>query len=184
MRKDVEKIINEYRISTLFNKKKINRAVEQLRSDETVLYIAPTNAKIYTGSKKKRFPGIFVFTDKRVFVYSKILFNVRMESFNLIDLDSIDSFSNGLTGSKIKLNSNTKSIEVLVSYKSSVATKLIGIFDTAMNNAKNKNNLSHPINEFKSGADEISKFAELLEKGIITNEEFKAKKNQLLGIKS
>lgn len=181
MREDVEKIIKEYGVSTSFNGKNIKRAVEQLRSDETVLYISPTNATIYTGRKKESFPGVFVVTDKRVFVHSKMLFAVRMESFNLIDLNSIDSTSNGVTGSKIKLNSNTKSIEVLVSYKSSVATRIIDMLDIEMNKAKNKNNLSQ-LNEVSSEADELLKFAELRDKGIITSDEFEAKKKQLLGL--
>ena len=178
MREDINQIIKEYGVNTTFNEKNINRAVEQLKSNETVLYISPTNATIYTGRKTDSFPGVFVVTDKRVFVHSKMLFSVKMESFNLIDLNSIDSSSNGITGSKIKLNSNTKSIEVLLSYKSSVATKIIDILNSAMYNAKNS---SSKVN-IQSDADELLKFAELKEKGIISAEEFEAKKKQLLGL--
>lgn len=45
-----------------------------------------------------------------------------------------------------------------------------------------KNNKNMPVSSFTSGADEIKKFKELLDLGIITQEEFDAKKKQLLGL--
>jgi hypothetical protein len=50
------------------------------------------------------------------------------------------------------------------------------------NNANNNSNSSAPFVEPKSDADEIRKFKQLLDEGIITEEEFMAKKKQILGL--
>lgn len=177
MREDIEKIIKEYEVHTFLNEKNINRALEQVRSDEKVLYIAPTNAVVYTGKSKKKFPGIVVITDKRVFLYSKIFFSVQIESFNMSDINSIDSASNGISGSTIKLHTNTKSVEILASYKSSIATKVIQLLDETMNAAKNKNQTSITPTD---NLDQIKKLAELRDSGILSQNEFEQKKQELL----
>lgn len=178
MRTDTEKVIKEYGVRTLFNENNIRRAEEQLGSDEIVLYIAPTNAVIYTGLSKKKVSGVVVITNKRVFLYSKILFSVTIESFNMKDLNSIDSSSNGLTGSTIKLHTNTKSMEILVSYKASIAEKIIKLLDTTMNEAKNNNGNK---NTSVDSIEQIRKLSELKDQGILTQEEFEKKKQDLLG---
>jgi hypothetical protein len=177
MRADIEKIIKEYGVNTFLNEKNIKRAEEQLRSDETVLYLSPTNAIVYTGKNKKSLVGTIVITNQRVFLYSKVLFSVTIESFNMTDLNSIESTSNGLSGSKLKLHTNTKTMEVLISYKSSIATKIIQLLDTTMNEAKNKNQSSIAPTD---NIDQIKKLAELKDLGIISQEEFEKKKQDLL----
>ncbi len=177
MRADIEKIIKEYEVNTFLNEKNIKRAEEQLRSDETVLYLSPTNAVVYTGKNKKSLVGIIVITNRRVFLYSKVLFSVTIESFNMTDLNSIESTSNGLSGSKLKLHTNTKTMEVLISYKSSIATKIMQLLDKTMNDAKNKNQSSVTPTD---NIDQIKKLAELKELGIISQEEFEKKKQDLL----
>ena len=177
MRADIEKIIKEYEVNTFLNEKNIKRAEEQLGSDETVLYLSPTNAVVYTGKNKKSLVGIIVITNRRVFLYSKVLFSVTIESFNMTDLNSIESTSNGLSGSKLKLHTNTKTMEVLISYKSSIATKIMQLLDTTMNDAKNKNQSNVTPTD---NIDQIKKLAELKELGIISQEEFEKKKQDLL----
>ena len=46
--------------------------------------------------------------------------------------------------------------------------------------SETKNNI--PLNNSTNNADEIKKYKELLDGGIITQEEFDAKKKQLLGL--
>lgn len=177
IRADIEKLIKEYEVRTLFNEKNINRAVEQVSSNEKILYISPTNAIIYTGINKKTIPGIVVITDKRVFIYSKIASNVQIESFNMSDLNSVDSSSNGITGSKIKLHTNTKSLEFLISYKSSIATKVVQLLNETMYVAKSKNQTT---NTSTDSIDKLKKVAELRDAGIISQDEFEQKKQVLL----
>ena len=181
MRADTEKAIKEYEVRTLLNEKNIQRAEEQLRADETVLYLSPTNAVVITGKNKKALPGIIVITNQRVFLYNKVLFTVNMESFNLKDINSIDSMSDGIKGSKIKIHTTTKSLEILISYKSSIATRIIQLLDTAMNDAKNEFKNSNQISTSSPDIiEQIKKLAELKEQGILSEEEFSNKKQDLL----
>jgi len=177
MRADTEKAIKEYEVRAFLNGKNIQRAEEQLRPDEKVLYLSPTNAVVITGKSKKELPGIVVITNQRVFLYNKALFTVNMESFNLKDINSIESMSDGIKGSKIKIHTITKSMEVLISYKSSIATKIIQLLDTAMNEAKNN---SQNIISSPDIIDQIKKLAELKDQGILSEEEFDKKKQELL----
>lgn len=177
MREDTKRILKQFEVKTIFNEKKIKNAESQVRDDENILYIAPSNATIRTGRQKKKLPGILVITDKRVFFYSKVLFIVSTESFNLKDLNSIESSSTGISGSYITLNTNTKSMDVLISHKRKVAHEIIQLLDTAMDNAKNK---------FQSGSnqtdniEQIAKLAKLKEQGILSEQEFEKKKQELL----
>lgn len=54
------------------------------------------------------------------------------------------------------------------------------IFDEGLNSSKETATIQ--VNEAVSAADELKKFKELLDSGIITQDEFDAKKKQLLGI--
>lgn len=59
--------------------------------------------------------------------------------------------------------------------------KVCGVLDTAIN--KNNKQFQHSLTQEKlSSADEIAKFKKLLDDGTITQEEFDAKKKQLLGL--
>ncbi|MBR3933483.1 MAG: SHOCT domain-containing protein [Clostridia bacterium] len=60
------------------------------------------------------------------------------------------------------------------------ASKMVSIFDAMA--AKGKQAANKPAKTETSGADEILKFKELLDQGIITKKEFDAKKKELLGL--
>lgn len=179
MQEIIDKVIKEYEVNTLLTKGKINKAVEQLRSDETLLYVSPTNAVVIAGKKRKKIPGVVVVTDKRIFVYSKILWQVQMESINVVEINSIDSVSNGLTGSKITVNTPSKSIEILINYKSSIAIKVVQLLDDIMLKAKQQAQPQAQINTIDN-VEQIKKLSELKELGLISSEEFETKKQELL----
>jgi len=178
MKPEIERILREYEVKTLFNKNKLARAVEQVRPEETILYIAPTNAVVLTGNKRKAMPGIVVLTDRRLFLYAKILFSVQIESFNMVDINAIDSSSDGIFGSKINIHTHTKSVEILTSYKATIATKVFRLLEDTMYAAKNRTNT---VAVAAPGAiDQIKKLAELRDQGILTAREFEVKKQELL----
>lgn len=60
------------------------------------------------------------------------------------------------------------------------ANKMVSIFDAMT--AKGKQAANKPAKTELSGADEIMKYKDLLDKGIITKEEFDLKKKELLGL--
>lgn len=79
------------------------------------------------------------------------------------------------------LNSEFKSDSFV--YKSVIqdAEKIIGILTSISRESENKSLENTSVSEL-SGADEILKFKKLLDEGIITEEEFAAKKKQILGL--
>ncbi len=86
----------------------------------------------------------------------------------------------------IGTSQNTLSDENTVTFRAfnknvpSESEELYNILLEQIQKAKSTNNLSN--NNFQSGADEILKYKSLLDSGIITQDEFNAKKKQILGL--
>ena len=110
-------------------------------------------------------------TDKRV--YGKSLFGKRVDlpidSVSAIGTSIFKGIDIGTSSGKIKFKLITNNDEI----HSVMSTQII-------NRQANKN--SNPINLNTCNADELKKFKELLDSGVITQEEFDAKKKQLLGL--
>lgn len=62
------------------------------------------------------------------------------------------------------------------------AQDIISLFHVMCASKKTQQNLKNELGQEKSTADEIFKFKQLFDSGVITKEEFEIKKNQLLGI--
>ena len=108
-----------------------------------------------------------------------MLFQTKTEVINVDNIDNISSEGNSITGGKITFNSLSKTYSILVSYKSSIMQLIVDTFEEAIKNAKNGKNQT---NQNSSVADEIKKYKDLLDAGAITQEEFDAKKKQLLNL--
>lgn len=119
--------------------------------------------------------GVFIATKSRIVFFGKRLTGYDLESFPYSNISSIEMGKNLMghhisffaSGNKIKMKwINAGDIDSFISLvKSNIGSK------SGMENRQ----LSCP-------ADEIKKYAELRDQGIITEEEFNAKKKQLLGI--
>ena len=181
MRNDIEDVLKQYGISTFGNKKGIERVESQLWNDEQVVYIVPTNAIIHdvnTASKEK-LPGVFALTSKRILFSYKMGFSEKTETFELSEIKNVDSYGNGISGGHIKIDTITKTIELLVTYKKDVMKQIQDmIIRLAHDNSEGVRTESANDNSL----DQIQKLHDLLEKGIVTQEEFEAKKKQLLGL--
>lgn len=180
MRNDIEKVLKEYEISTFGNKKNLEIAESKLSTDEIVQYISPTNAVIYNVNtrKKEQLPGIFILTDKRLVFSYKAGIAESTESITLADIEAINCFGNSLTGGHIEIHARTKTLDILVSYKKEIINKIQNTINETLNNYKNQSKIV--IQNSSSSADEIIKFKQLLDMGVITQEEFEQKKKQLL----
>lgn len=123
-------------------------------------------------STKKKVPGVTVVTNIRVFFCSSILGRIESKQINIEDIQTIDYKATlGLATIRIKGITDMIIIE---------ATK-----KTAEEMIAKINQLQHTINKKQysnvtSNADEILKFKKLLDEGIITQEEFERKKQELL----
>lgn len=115
-----------------------------------------------------------VVTDKRV--YGKTMFGKRvdlpLDSISSVGLSSLHGISVGTSSGRISF--------VLIMNNRDIHNS---INDLLINRQKKNSEPTPPsVASSTSNADELKKFKELLDSGIITQEEFDAKKKQLLGL--
>lgn len=183
MRQDIESTIKKFKVTTFGNKKAFITIDKNLKDDETVLYIAPTNAVITTvGSRKvQKLPGVFAITSSRIlFVYSVAL-SFSMFSHNATELKSVNCSGNSLTGGHILIQTLVQDYDFLVSYKKQVIMEVQDILNQLISSISNARPavISIPVQD---DAAQIEKLHELMQKGILTPEEFETKKRQILGV--
>ncbi len=105
------------------------------------------------------------------------LSNTSLETIPVGEINSVNCRGNGMTGGHLEIHTITKTYDILISYKKEIMQKIQNTFEQAKSNTNT--NVSQSV---FSSADEIVKFKHLLEQGIITQEEFDKKKQQLLGL--
>ncbi len=181
MRNDVIQAIETFQVKTFGNKSNIEGAEKLLYSDERVLFITPTNCTMRSLNtrKKESLPGVAILTDRRFIFHYKILLNTSTDTVALDEIRSVKCSGNGITGGHIEIHTMTKTYDILVTYKKDIMQKIQNTFDTAKNSTSSKNTQTVPT---VSSADEIIKFKQLLDNGVITQEEFDIKKKQLLNL--
>ncbi len=177
MRKDVEEALKKYGVSTFGNKKNIEKAEGKLWDDETVFYVQPTNAVIYSVNikNKKELPSVFLLTNKRVLVCSKIGLAETVETFALSEIKSVNSSGNSISGGHISIHTMTKTLDILVTYKKKVMQEIVDMINKVVYDYNNSTNEAGSNN-----LQQIEKLYELYEKGILSKEEFETKKKKLL----
>lgn len=181
MRSDIVKAIETFQVKTFGNKSNIESAEKLLYPDEQVLFISPTNCTMYSSNtrKKESLPGVAILTDRRFIFHYKVLLNTSTDTVTLDEIRSVNCSGNGLTGGHIEIHTIAKTYDILVTYKKDIMQKIQNTFETAKNSTVSNNSQSVSAT---SSADEIMKFKQLLDNGVITQEEFEAKKKQLLNL--
>ena len=177
MREDLQKVIDEF--NSKFSKKDILRIDEVVEKTETILFAAPTNCTINSVNTKKAecYPGIAILTENRFIFTSKAFLDWKMETISVSEIQAINCSGNGLTGGHVQIHTLVKSYDILVSYKKDMIQNIERVFETA------KNNAAAPSAPTSSGEDvfaQIEKLSALRDKGILSDEEFQAKKQELL----
>ena len=182
MRNDIMQAIQEFQIKTIGFKKNIEKAEGLLNETEKVLFIAPTNLIVTATNtrKKDKTPGVVILTDQRVVFNYQILFSSTIEIVTLDEIRSINSFTTGLRGGPVHLPTMTKSYDILVSYKREIVQKIVQVFEDAKKNFIVSASGDTMNSQSNSVLEQIEKLSDLNKKGIITDEEFKAKKEELL----
>lgn len=118
--------------------------------------------------------GVFVATDNRIVFYGKKMMGYDLEVFPYSNISSIE-MNKGMMGHTISFFASGNKVKM----------KWINIGDIPgfVNHVKQhigKKSESTAVSV--SGADELKKFAELRDAGVISAEEFDAKKKQILGV--
>ncbi len=182
MRNDTLQAIEKYSIKTFGSKKLIEKAEACIKPDEQIVFISPTNLVISDPGvrKKKQTPCIVVLTNQRIVFHLKIAFSSQTDVLKLDAIQSISSNSNGLTGSHIELHTTSRCYDILVTYKHDMLQKILNAFEQARSDYTSKLTVSNTSTKAPDVIEQIEKLSELNKKGIITDDEFTAKKSELL----
>lgn len=172
-------------------KENIKLAIEMLHSEEKI--VAAISANVSFGEPegalkqsvfnlKNKTSGIVVLTDQRILFASN---NGRYvtKSIYLTDVNAIDdlqSFFSGGTVLRIQSTSTSLAIDGTTKTIPPFRNKIDEAVHSARANNSQNNNVI--VQQQNSDADEILKYKNLFDAGIITEEEFQAKKKQLLGL--
>lgn len=170
--------------------KSTKSAASMVHDDETIIYAINANVslgepqgklKVNTMSFKNKINGTLVITDQRLlFAAESGLFSASSKAVYLSDIDAIDYSSVGsVIGSVLRVRSRATVFAIDGNKKtlSPFQSKL----DEAVHMTRHKPTATTVI-QSSTPADDIKKYKELLDMGAITEEEFAAKKKQLLGL--
>lgn len=156
--------------------------IDSLSPDEQVLLVFGANA----GSVgRTAYQMIAVaFTNKRLLIAGRpnsMIGSFMSSGVKSVKLDKINSV--GVFGMTVRLDTIGDDDVSLGSYAPEIRTRLSNVIQQILNDLQSSQTPSgnNTIIQ-KSPAEQIKEFKELLDTGIITQEEFEAKKKQLLGL--
>ena len=178
--------------NTVMQKGSIKDTDSMIRADETVIAALTANVslgepqgtiKVNTMSFKNKMAGVVVITNQRVIFAASSGFK-SSKSIYLTDINAIDDSSVGaLIGYVLRIQTNSTALAI--DGTKQILAPFRNKLEEAVHNAreaKEQKNNNVVIQQAASGADEILKYKGLLDAGIITEEEFNAKKAQILGL--
>ncbi len=199
MREDIQKSIKEYEIATSpFFKKNAEAAEKFLYDDEKVILCLEANFCINypDPTKKIALPGIVLLTNNRIIIRYNEYKKECVDTLAMEEINDIKVFSEPLGGDYIQVYSAEKiySFPIITKQKGLVISltqskrAALGKIYNAFLFAKNPNGFEEPkkattqtaANQSPDIPEQIKKLAELKEKGILTEDEFQAKKSELL----
>ncbi|RLP81403.1 hypothetical protein D9V34_11970 [Mycetocola lacteus] len=185
MRQDAEVALKRFNVVTFGKKKHLERVEAEISPDERIIFITPSNTTFtdHTTRKRETLPGVFVLTSERIIVDSKVLLDQKTFTMPLTEIRSVSVRGNGLTGGYVQLQTQVNTIETLVTYKKDVIRDISEAFTEAIEEAKHvAQRVSAPQDSAPIDlAEQIEKLWNLLQAGVLTQEEFNLKKAELLG---
>ena len=177
-------IIKDNKTYNVFLNEAIKKTEKILTEDENVLYAVGANANIVDNKEelkidffkvKGKLAGVLTITNKRVIFCNSVLGMSHCKEIPIEDIQSIDSKEVSFLGvGKLRIKGITETFVIGVS-KKEISEKVKQVIN---GNRQEKTNNYNILNI--SNADEILKFKKLLDDGIITQEEFERKKQELL----
>lgn len=187
----IEEAIKESGTTNVLAKGSTKKTQSLIESNEEVLYAinanvivkenksANANAAIsLKNTVKNALNGVVAITNKRVLFCSSILGKSTIKQILVQDITSVDEDMNGLLQmGQMRVQGITEHFIININ-KKKVAEELRQNIYKAQEMQKEKNVIHNT--SISSNADEILKFKKLLDEGIITQEEFERKKQELL----
>jgi hypothetical protein len=174
------------RLNPLIGKGLYEYIDKQLSSSEQVIFLTYATVGILTKSEalkvepfniKNKTLGVLVITDRRILHCWKILFDTKVEQIALENINNIES-KGSIFSSVLRVQSITNVMEFDIYPKYGKAEEITKIILELIQFSKNKSNV--PNNNINDPFKRIEKLKELLDKGVLTEEEFQNKKSELL----
>lgn len=189
---NIEECLKNNKTYNIFSKGAIHKVQKLIENNEEILYALVSNVSIFENNSisfanqnkvfggamqvKNVLNGIVVITDKRIIFCNSTLGTTNEKQIMIKDIQSIDEHISGLTKTgELRIVGITETFAVKVLRKG-----LNEEIKKAIDKAKNFKSNSNNIGSIASNADEIRKYKQLYEDGIITQEEFERKKQELL----
>ncbi len=171
------------RLNPLIGKGAYDFLEKQLLRDEQIIYLSNPNVGILTAGEalkikpfdfKNKTAGIFLITSKRLLHCSKILFNSKVEQIMMENINNVES-KGGLIFAVLRIQSITNVMEIDLPNKDVIeVSRLISeTIQKSKQPATTQSTLIDPI-------EKIKQLGELKDKGVLTEEEFIKKKEELL----
>ena len=165
----------------------MEQIIQMLRQDESVTYITTSGGVDRRNASTLWVVSIAV-TNERLIIggNTKMMFkpNYVANAYDIAKISSVNVSKVNYTMSNIIIETTANDDLTIQGYQTEKAIQISrGLTNAieAVKAAKSNNNAATVIQQ-SSPADELKKFKELLDLGIITQEEFDAKKKQILGM--
>lgn len=186
---NIEEYVKNNKTYNLMNKSAIQKAQNLIENDEEILYALVTNIstdkntntnfknQLFGGAMqfKNVLSGVIAITDKRIIFCNSTLGTTNEKQMMIKDIKSIDEHINGLTKTgELRINGITETFVIKI-LKKGIEQEIKKAINIARSNI-NTDDKNFTI----SNADEIRKYKQLYDDGIITQEEFEKKKQELL----
>ena len=165
---------------------------QMLGDDEEVFYALTSNVKIDAdvqnafskrnsafggaGSIKGKLSGVVVITNQRVIFCNVLPFKISEKEIPLSEIQSIDGNIGMLGTGQLRIVGITEMFVVDI-YSNRVMTEVKKAISEAKAYSAKKGS---PISPTFSAADELMKWKKLMDEGVISKDEFEAKKKELL----
>ena len=189
----IEEAIKESGTTNILAKGSTKKAQSLIENNEEILYAINANVTIKENKSanasaaislkntvKNALNRVVAVTNKRILFCSSILGKSTIKQILVRDITSVDEDMNGLLQmGQMRIQGITEHFIININ-KKKVAEELRRNIYKSQEMQKEKNAMNTNNSNTSSNADEILKFKKLLDEGIITQEEFERKKQDLL----
>ncbi len=184
MRPETERVIEEFGIK--FNKKNtemLEEAEKSFAEDEHVIYVGCLSVTVTTLGvrKKESYPVAMVcFTNKRLIVDQKLVATSGAFTIDLKDVRSVASRASSARNGFIDLTTDAAKYEIQASNKKEKREKVQNLIADAVKECQGAEDMSAGMSSKEDIFAQIERLGELRDKRLVTDEEFDAKKSELL----
>lgn len=129
----------------------------------------------------------YALTNKRIIMAQHKLFGANVQSVNIENINDITLSKSGIGGIGIgtvciDTFKETFNVGVNITFATNIYERAHEVWDMIRNQNKNEQDTRSIAQNPKSSIEQIKEFKELLDMGIISEEEFNIKKKELLGL--